>query len=91
MGPTDSLYCHKKLGKWITNFIKLREWLSKQNIINIYKSLVSQLSHELSVWGAACFSISLSLEIAQNRVLKIILDKTNRFSSELLYTEANVF
>lgn len=50
------------------------------------------ISHGLSVWDETSPTISLPLEIAQMRVLKVILSKSIRFyPSGLLFTEANVF
>lgn len=84
-------YITTKLRKMYYKFYQIRDWLPKKNLINVYRSLAeSVLNYGLVAWGAACESVLSPLVIAQKRILKIILFKNRRFSTEHLFDEARV-
>jgi len=84
-------YVCGKLRKLLYKFYILRQSLTKDCIIRVYRSLVeSILTYGLSVWGAATKQTMQPLEVTQKRVLKIALFKDKRFSSDNLFQEAKV-
>jgi len=84
-------YVTNKIRKVIYKFYELRNILSFKTLKIIYYALVeSILDYGIVVWGN-CGSTTLSkLFIAQKWVLKIIMFKKRRYSTELVFKESNV-
>ena len=81
-------YLAPKIRKMFFKFYQLRQWMPRCSVLNVYRSLAeSVFNYGISVWGAACGTISIPALVAQKRLLKIILFKQKTFSSELLYEE----
>lgn len=69
----------------------LRLSAKKDTLIMVYKALCqSLLLYCLKVWGGAPKTTLIELERAQRMVLKVMLGKPFRFSTNLLYKECNV-
>ena len=72
-------------------FYQIRQWLPKKQLFVVYKSLVeSVLGYCISSWGGVLPTVSLPLNVAQRKVLKIIMFKNNRYSTEQLFIESTV-
>ena len=73
--------------KLIYKFYNLREILSKQLLIVIYKTLVESLiRYGLPVWGGLYNNNLKQLNVVQNYILKIIYKKNRMYPTSLLYT-----
>lgn len=83
---------NKKLRKLISYFYKLRDIFPLQILKTVYLALAeSILRYGICFWGGA-FPTNLEiLNVTQHFLLKILLRKHRRFSSEMLYKELEVF
>lgn len=72
-------------------FLRLRLLVSTKLLLIIYHALIqSILQYSILVWGNAHYNLIKRVEIVQKSILKIILKKKRRFSTILLFKEAQV-
>lgn len=84
-------YVTTKIRKVIYKFYELRNILAFKLLKTIYFSLVESLiNYGIIVWGSACKNVLNSLDVAQKYIIKIIMFKTKRYSSQLLFQESNL-
>lgn len=89
---THTEYVKNKLKKLIYKFYELRNILSRDVIIRIYKSLTeSCLNYGIICWGSAHKNALKNVVLAQKYILKIILFKSRRFCSLLLFQQSGLF
>lgn len=81
-----------RLKKFIYVFYSLRRHLSTQLLVRVYKALVqSVISFGIIAWGGATSRALNPLRVMQRTLLKIILRKPPRYSSNLLFSDLPVF
>lgn len=79
---------NNSIRKLIHKFYLLREILSKNLLMMIYKALVESLiRYGIVVWGGLYNSALRQLNVTQNFILKVIHKKKKRFPTHLLYSE----
>lgn len=79
-------YLTKRVRKLIHKFYQLKDLLSKNMLVLVYKSLVeSLLRYGLLVWGALYANSLKTLSTVQNYILKIIFKKKRCYPTRLLY------
>lgn len=84
-------YVTNKVRKVIHKFYELRHVLPRNTLKMVYYSLVeSTLNYGLVVWGGACKTFLTAPFIAQKYIIKIMLFKDRRFSTELLFQECGL-
>lgn len=84
-------YVNKKLRSLLYKFYELRQVLPYCMIKNLYQALVeSILTYGITAWGASCKNVLKSLFVTQKYILKIMLFKKKRYSTTLLFKEANI-
>ena len=82
---------HGKLRGLLYRIKCLKAILSLEQLMGVYKSLFeSILRYGIIAWGSALEVHIKPLQVIQNRMLKIILNKDPLYSTEMLYREANV-
>ena len=82
-------YVTTKIRKLIYKFYELRHVLSLSTLKMVYYALVETvLSCGWVVWGSA--TILKKLQVAQKYIIKIMLFKNKRFSTEFLFKESQV-
>ena len=85
------LYIVNKIRKTIYKFYQLREFLSVKLLNMTYSALVeSILSYGLVVWGGMMSSTLNPLNIVQKYIIKIIMGKNRRYSTEMLFVESGL-
>lgn len=78
----------QNIRKLIYKFFILREVLSRELLLTVYKTLVESLiRYGLVAWGGLYQNSLTPLNVVQNYILKIIYRRNKRFSSALLYSE----
>lgn len=81
----------KKIRKLIYKLYQLRDILNAKTMLMIYNSLVeSILRYCIIIWGGIYKNYLHKLQITQNYILKIILKKHRRYSTELLFKDNNI-
>ena len=84
-------YVTTKIRKLIYKFYELRHVLSLSTLKMVYYALVETvLNYGLVVWGSAGVTILNKLQVAQKYIIKIMLFKNKRFSTEFLFKESQV-
>lgn len=82
-------YVTNKIRKLIFKFYELRNVLSFTSLKSVYMGLVeSILSYGIVVWGSAGTTILKKLEVTQKWIIKIILFKNKRYSTQLVYKDS---
>lgn len=72
-------------------FKTIRGFLSRQQLRTIYYGLAfSIIKYGIILWGSASRSYVRKVQIMQNRILKIILNKNLRYPTSLLYHKFEV-
>lgn len=85
-------YITKKIRILIHKFYLLRGILNRKNLLMVYDSLVASITgYCVIVWGGLFKNALKNLQVTQNSILKIILNKPRLYNSTLLYKDANVF
>ena len=80
-----------KIRKTIYKFLILRSFLNIATLKMIYYAIIqSVIQYCIVLWGSAFISIIGPLEKAQKGIIKIILKKSRRYSSNLLFQEFKV-
>lgn len=80
-------YITRKMRYLIYKFYILKEILNQKLLKMIYKTLVeSILRYGILIWGGMYTSNIKPLQIVQNYIVKIILNKPRLYSTSLLYT-----
>lgn len=81
----------KRIRKSIFIMKALRQSATTDILLMVYKTLTQSLLHYcILAWGGAIKTKMLELERAQRSVLKVMLRKPFRFSSDTLYNECKV-
>lgn len=87
-----AMYVVKRLRRLMYKFYQLRDILNKKNLLIIYNALIeSILRYCITVWGGSYKNALKNLQVIQNSIIKIILKKNYRYSTDLLYTETGLF
>ena len=69
-------------------FYSIRNFLSKENIKTIYYSLIySRIKYGIAVYGQAGLTKMKRIQILQNRLLKVLAGKKNRYSTDKLHDD----
>ena len=69
-------------------FKEARNFLTVSQLKVLYYGLAfSVLKYGILVWGGACKTLLSKVQVAQNTLIKIMLDKPARFTTERLYKE----
>lgn len=69
----------------------LRDCTPPSTLRTVYFALCqSTLQYGIALWGGAAKSVLMELERAQRAVLKVMLKKSYRYSTDLLYQESSV-
>lgn len=85
-------YLTKRLRRLVYKFYQLRDILNKKNLIITYKALAeSIIRYGLIIWGGLYNTTLRNLEVIQNTIIKIIFKKNRRYSTEMLYKDADLF
>lgn len=85
------IYLTKRLRQTIPKFYDLRDIVTRNILMMVYKALIqSILQYALVVWGGAYSGNVRVLNTAHKYILKTMLKKNKTFSTELLYYEAEV-
>ena len=80
-----------KISRIVGIISKLRHFLPKQVLLNLYKSLIHpHLTYGISIWGQTSKSVLDKLLILQKRVLRFIFFKKPRESAIPLFIESNI-
>ena len=81
----------KSLRKLFPIFYHLRNYLSIDNIKCIYYAMVySRIKYGIEVWGMTSGTNMGQVQILQNRLLKVLLRKPYRYSTDKLHYELNI-
>lgn len=84
-------YVNQKLRNLLFRFYELREVVAQKTLKVYYQALVeSVINYGITAWGAACDSVLQPLIITQKYILKVMLFKGKRFSTELLFRESGL-
>lgn len=84
-------YLNTKLRKLVHIFYKLRNILPINILKMTYKSLVeSILTYGIIIWGGTYNSQLKNVKITQKWILKVMLWKNRRYSTEQLFLDSNV-
>lgn len=76
-----------KIRRLVYKFYEIRKFMSKKLLRIIYKSLVeSILQYAIIVWGGLYTNALEPLNVIQNYILKIMLQKKKRYPTDLLYS-----
>ena len=79
------------LRKLFPIFYHLRNYLSTDNIKCIYYAMVySRIKYGIEVWGMTSGTNMGQVQILQNRLLKVLLRKPYRYSTDKLHNELNI-
>lgn len=82
----------KKLRRYIYLFKNLKNILNIRSLKILYFSFIqSTLSYGNIIWGSASSTYLKKLEGTQKIILKIIFNKNKRYSSDLLFSVAEVY
>lgn len=85
-------YLNTRLRKLVHVFYKLRNILPLKILKMTYKSLVeSILTYGIIIWGGTYSSQLKNIKITQKWILKVMLWKNRRYSTEQLFLDSNVF
>lgn len=81
----------KKIRSFLYIFKQLRYILPTKSLVQVYKALVeSQLSYGILGWGGVLKNNLRKLDVTQKLIIKIMFFKKTLYSSDLLYTEAQL-
>ena len=79
-----------KITKYTSMFCKLRYYVPKACLTTLYNALVlSKIAYAYEVYGCAAANSIKELQVLQNRILRILLFKDYRFSTNALHKETN--
>ena len=77
--------------KYIGIFYHISDILPVDTAVQIYYSFIySRLTYAIEVYGTACATVLKPLQTFQNRILKLLLKKPRRFSTNQLYFDYNI-
>ena len=80
-----------RIRKLMPVFKKLRKSADRETLLCVYHALAqSLLQYCVVVWGGVGKTILLPLERAQRAILKVMLGRPRRYSTDLLYSECSV-
>lgn len=82
-------YITKKTRILIHKFYELKGILNRKNLFIVYDSLVASIiNYCIVAWGGLFKNSLNNLQVTQNSILKIILNKSRLYNTTLLYNEA---
>ena len=77
--------------KYTSMFSKLRHFIPKPCLMSLYDSLVlSKISYAFEVYGLTSQKYIKDLQVLQNRILRILHFKDNRYSTNAIHKESNI-
>ena len=80
-----------KLKRYFKTFYCIRRYLNIDQVKTIYYALIySRIKYGISVFGTACKKKLTKIQILQNKLLKVLLAKTYRYSTNSLHNELNI-
>lgn len=84
-------YVNKRIRKTVHKFFILRNILTRKNMFIVYTSLIeSILRYGITSWGLLYKTSLQPLQTTQNYILKTILNKDMRYSTELIYNNNSI-
>ncbi|CAH2003757.1 unnamed protein product [Acanthoscelides obtectus] len=84
-------YVTTKIRKLIHKFYELREILDFRTLKTVYFALTeSVINYGFVVWGNTSLATLSKLQVAQKWIIKIMLFKQKRYSSELVFRDSKI-
>ena len=79
------------LKKLFPIFYHLKNYLSQENIRNIYYAMVySRIRYGIEIWGMTSGTYMGKVQIIQNRLLKVLTSKPYRYSTDTLHNDLKI-
>ena len=80
-----------KLKRYFKTFYCIRRYLNMEQVKTIYYALIySRIKYGISVFGTACKRKLTKIQILQNKLLKVLLARRYRYSTNSLHNELNI-